>query len=180
LLNYDMKFTSESFAKVLVPLRSQEIQQNLFKNVQENLIDTIGSDHAPHSLEEKSSTFEKAPSGFPSLDFAALIILTQFFNNKLKIEQVVSYLSTRSAKIFNIPNKGMIREGFDADFVVIDEVKPYLIKGENAHGMQKWTPWEKFELKTKIKKVFLSGTEVYDSDQGFIEANGKFLRRSIR
>ncbi len=180
LLNYDMKFPSESLAKVLVPLRSQETQQNLFKNVQENLIDTIGSDHAPHSLEEKSSEFEKAPSGFPSLDFAAQIILTQFFNNKLKLEQVVSYLSTKPAKIFNIPNKGMIKEGFDADLVVINEIKPYLIKGENAQGMQKWTPWENFELKTKIEKVFLSGTEVYDSELGFLESKGTFLKRSVK
>ena len=74
LLNYDMKFPSETFAKVLVPLRSKETQQKLFKSVQENLIDTIGSDHAPHSLEEKSDKFDKAPSGFPSLDFAAQII----------------------------------------------------------------------------------------------------------
>ncbi len=179
-LNYEIKFLSESFAKVLVPLRSPETQQNLFKNVQENLIDTIGSDHAPHSLEEKSGEFEKAPSGFPSLDFAAQIILTQFFNNKLKLEQVVSYLSTQPAKIFNIPNKGMIKEGFDADLVVVNEVKPYLIKGENAQGMQKWTPWENFELKSKIIKVFLSGTEVYDSDLGFLETKGTFLKRSIK
>jgi len=180
LLNYDMKFSSESLAKVLVPLRSQEIQQNLFKSVQNNLIDTIGSDHAPHSLEEKSSTFEKAPSGFPSLDFAAQVILTQFFNNKLKLEQVVSYLSTQPAKIFKIQNKGMIKEGFDADLVVFDEVKPYLIKGENAQGIQKWTPWENFELKTKIVKVFLSGTEVYDSNLGLLETQGTFLKRSIK
>jgi dihydroorotase len=180
LLNYDMKFSLESFAKVLVPLRSQETQQNLFKSVQESLIDTIGSDHAPHSLKEKSSTFEKAPSGFPSLDFAAQIILTQFFNNKLKLEQVVSYLSTQPAKIFNIQNKGLIKEGFDADLVLIDEVKPYLIKGENAQGMQKWTPWENFELKTKIKKVFLLGTEVYDSNLGLLETKGTFLKRSIK
>ncbi len=180
LLNYDMKFPSETFAKVLVPLRSQETQQKLFKFVKENLIDTIGSDHAPHSLEEKSSKFEKAPSGFPSLDFAAQIILTQFFNNKLKLEQVISYLSTQPAKIFNIPNKGMIKEGFDADFVVVNEVKPYLIKGENAQGMQKWTPWENFELRTNIVKVFLSGTEVYNSQSGFLETKGKFLKRSIK
>ncbi len=180
LLNYDMEFPLESFAKVLVPLRSQETQQCLFKTVQENLIDTIGSDHAPHSLEEKSRKFEEAASGFPSLDFAAQIILTQFFNNKLKLEQVVSYLSTQPAKIFNIQNKGSIKVGFDADFVVVNEVNPYLIKGENAQGMQKWTPWENFELKTKIIKVFLSGTEVYDSDLGFLEANGKFLKRLIK
>ena len=179
LLNYNMKFSVESFAKVLDPLRSQETQQNLFKMVQESLIDTIGSDHAPHSLEEKSNTFDKAPSGFPSLDFAAQIIFTQFLNNKLKLEQVVSYLSTKPANIFIIPNKGRIEEGFDADLVVIKEVNPYLIKGENAQGMQKWTPWENFELKSKVVKVFLSGTEVYDSELGFHEAKGAFLKRSI-
>ncbi|QEE15688.1 dihydroorotase family protein [Promethearchaeum syntrophicum] len=179
LLNYDMKFPSETFAKVLVPLRDQKNQQKLFKDVQKNLIDTIGSDHAPHSLEEKSGKFGEAPSGFPNLDFAAQIILTQFFNNKLKLEQVISYLSTQPAKIFNISNKGRIKEGFDADLVVINKVKPYLIKGENAQGMQKWTPWENFELKSKIIKVFLSGIEVYDSKLGFHEAKGKFLKRSI-
>ena len=74
----------------------------------------------------------------------------------------------------------MIKEGFDADLIVVNEVKPYPIKGENAKGLQKWTPWENYELKTKIVKVFLSGTEVYDSDVGFLETKGTFLRRSIR
>ena len=179
LLHYGMKFPLESYAKVLDPLRSQETQQKLFKMVQENLIDTIGSDHAPHSLEEKSGKFDEAPSGFPSLDFAAQLILTQFFNNKLKLGKVVSYLATQPAKIFNIPNKGVIKEGFDADFVVVKEENPYLIKGENAQGMQKWTPWENFELRAKVVKVFLLGTEVYDSELGIHEAKGKFLKKSI-
>ena len=100
-------------------------------------------------------------------------------NNKLTIEQVVSYLSTKPANIFNIQNKGRIEEGFDADLVVVKKVNPYLIKGENAQGMQKWTPWENFELKSKVVKVFLLGTEVYDSELGFHEAKGKFLKRSI-
>jgi len=173
------KFPLESYAKVLDPLRSQETQQNLFKMVQENLIDTIGSDHAPHSIEEKSGKFDEAPSGFPNLDFAAQIILTQYFNNKLKLGEVVSYLATQPAKIFNIPNKGEIKEGFDADLVVVKEENPYLIKGENAQGMQKWTPWENFELRAKVVKVFLSGTEVYDSELGIHEAKGKFLKKSI-
>ena len=179
LLNYEMTFPFESFAKVLVPLRSQETQLNLFKMIQDNVIDTIGSDHAPHSLEEKGGNFYKTPSGFPGLDFAAQIILTQFFNNKLRLEQVISYLSTQPAKIFNISNKGLIKEEFDADLVVVKEVNPYLIKGENAQGMQKWTPWENFELKSKVTKVFLSGTEVYDAELGFHEAKGAFLKRSI-
>ena len=179
LLNYDMDFSTESFAKVLVPLRSQETQQGLFKDAQKNLIDTIGSDHAPHSLEEKTQNFINSASGFPSLDFAAQILLTQAFDKKLKLEQVISYLSTQPAIIFGIPKKGLIKEGYDADLVLIKEVKPYLIKGENAKGMQKWTPWENFELKTKILKVFLSGTEVYSSEFGFIEANGNFLKREF-
>ena len=72
----------------------------------------------------------------------------------------------------------MIKEGFDADLVVVNEVKPNLIHGEDAKGMKKWTPWENFEVKAKIMKVFLSGTEVYDSDLGFLEAKGTYLKIS--
>jgi hypothetical protein len=177
LLNFMMKFSQESYAKVLVPLRKIETQKELKALVQKGAIDSIGTDHAPHTLEEKNAEFENAPSGFPYIDFASRILLTEVFNNELELSKFVYYYSTKPAEIFHISEKGLIKEGYDADLVIIEEVESYPIRGADMLSKQKWTPWEGREITAKIKEVYLGGQLAFDYATGLKDPCGKILTK---
>ncbi|MHA1777561.1 MAG: dihydroorotase [Promethearchaeota archaeon] len=174
-LNYDMLFSSENKAKVLVPLRSAEIQENLKKKWQENQIDTIGTDHAPHTLAEKQQDFSTAPSGFPSIDFAGQILLSQVFENQISLEQLVNMYSTRPAQLLKLNRKGIIAPQMDADLIVVRKTDPYKISQAQMKSKQKWTPWDSFQVSAEIEYVILGGHLVYDKSKDLCLPHGNFL-----
>jgi dihydroorotase len=177
LLHYGMQFPHENYAKVLTPIRSPLIQQAVWEKVQEGKIDTIATDHAPHTEEEKLQDFQKAPSGFPSIDIAARLLLTQVFDFQLAMDKFVMYYSTRPAQLFRFPTKGKIAPGFDADLVIIERTHPQPIVAKESCSLAKWSPYEGMKVKAKIAKVILGGELVLDTSQNLFKSKGKFIRR---
>ncbi|UYP47734.1 Dihydroorotase [Candidatus Lokiarchaeum ossiferum] len=175
LLHKSMSFPDENFAKVLVPLRAQKFQKAMYALIQKGDIHSIGTDHAPHTLEEKQQPFEVAPSGFPYIDFASRILLTEVFAERLTLKTVINYYATQPAKLFGIANKGEISVGFDADLVLMKEVDAYPIKGTEMLSKQKWTPWENHPITAQVQKVFLEGNLAYDNIHGLSSPFGKIL-----
>ncbi|MHA1520691.1 MAG: dihydroorotase [Promethearchaeota archaeon] len=172
LLNYEKSFETENMGKVLVPLRSPEIQKGLLEEFSQGSTDTIGTDHAPHSLEEKSKSFGEAPSGFPYIDFASRILLTEVFEKRMKLEDVVSQYSSNPANLFGLSTKGQLKVGYDADIVIVGETEPYPIHGKDMVSHQKWTPWEDYTLRADIDYVIIGGEMAYRREHNLFIPKG--------
>jgi len=157
-----------SFAKMNPPLRSPADRAVMWKNI--DMIDMIGTDHAPHTKEEKES--DNPPSGVPGLETALPLLLDACLKGKLRITRIPKMCSLNPAKAFGMRNKGSIAPGFDADFVLVDPNETTTIRGESFFTKCKWSPFEGRELKGRIKRVFLRGEEVYSDTEGILAKPG--------
>jgi dihydroorotase len=131
-----------ALGKVNPPLRKGEDQESLWKGLNRGTIDTIASDHAPHTLEEKEH-FEDAASGMPGVETMLPLMLSFVKHGKFELGRFANALSERPGEIFNI-NKGKLSVGYDADIIVVDMRKEIEIKGKNLHSKCGWTPFEGF------------------------------------
>ena len=165
LLNNDIQLETPSIGKVLPPLRDKENSSFIFEQLQEGNIEFIGTDHAPHTFEEKSLPFTNAPSGFPGFETYSLILLGKVYKGEINIRKFVKTASENPAKKFKLELKGRIEEGYYADLIIIEKDKEYEIKSTNFHSKAKYTPFENSNLKdclttARIWKVFLRGNEI--------------------
>ncbi len=131
-----------ALGKVNPPLRKWEDQEALWSALRKGTIDIIASDHAPHTLEEKER-FEDAPSGIPGVETMLPLLLSFVKHGKFELGRFVNAVSERPGEIFGI-KKGKLREGYDADFIVIDMRKEIEIKAKNLHSKAGWTPYDGF------------------------------------
>ncbi|MHA1688476.1 MAG: dihydroorotase [Promethearchaeota archaeon] len=173
LLSNKIKISKESFGKVMPPLRSPEHPQFLFKEFAEGRISLIGTDHAPHQLEEKSRDFFEAPSGFPGFETYPLVLLEKVFLDQIPLDAFVRASSENPARIFELGKKGFIKEGHEADLMILERTKPYSITCQNFHTKAKYTPFENFRTSIKIWKVFLRGKEVDPTES---QPQGKIIK----
>ena len=160
LLTKRLNLNNVNFAKVDPPLRNEEHSKFLFNELREGRVNLIGSDHAPHSLEEKSGNFLEAPSGFPEFETFPLILLSKVFKSELPLEYFVQATSEAPSLLFNLSDKGFIQEGYDADLIIVENVKEYLIKPNNFFSKAKYSPYENIKSSVKIWKVILRGKEI--------------------
>ena len=175
-LSKDINLINSNFGKVLPPLRESENSEFLFKELIKGNINLIGTDHAPHTIEEKSNDYFKAPSGFPGFETYPLLMLDKVCNYELSLETFVKVASENPAHLFNFKFKGFIKEGFDADLVIIDKVPEYSISSNNFYTKAKYTPFENFKTQIQIWKVFLRGNEVNIKN---LKPEGKIIKRLI-
>jgi dihydroorotase len=160
-----------SFAKTNPPLR-RVVDKISLKDT--HLTDLIGTDHAPHTIEEKKHNIWDAPPGLPGLETALSLLLTKVNQNKMSFVDVKRLLCENPAMIFNIQNKGFIREGMDADFVVVDMKKEDIIKPENFHSKAHYSPFESFKVKGLPVITIVRGNVVM-FDGEIMKNNGKFV-----
>jgi dihydroorotase len=131
-----------AFCKVNPPLRRTEDQMALWSAVFDGTIDTIASDHAPHTRSEKEDNeFAYAPSGIPGVETMLPLILPYLKHSKLSIDRFVELTSANPSDIFGL-NKGYIEEGRDADLIIVDFRQESPIKSEDLHSKCGWTPYE--------------------------------------
>ncbi len=160
-----------NFAKTNPPLRSMLDKVNLRDLY---MTDVIGTDHAPHTILEKESDIWKAPPGIPGLETALPLMLTEVNKGKISIEDVKRLMSENPAKIFNIKNKGFIRRGMDADFVVVDMKRESIINPENFHSKAHYSPFKGKKVKGMPIMTILRGKIVMDDGKVF-DNLGKYV-----
>ena len=102
------------------PIRDIRHLEYLWKAVQDGTVDVIGSDHAPHTLEEKNKPYPESPSGFPGVQTLLPIMLNHVHQKKISLEKLSELVSENPRRLFNIRNKGRIMVGYDADLTVVD------------------------------------------------------------
>jgi dihydroorotase len=135
----------------------------LIDSVNNNRIDIIATDHAPHTLEEKSNSYFKAPSGGPLVQHSLVIMMELWHKKVFSLEKIVEKMCHNPAILFNIRKRGFIREGYKADLVLVDPDKPWTISKENILYKCGWSPFEGETFRSKVVKTIVNGTIVYDS-----------------
>ena len=136
-----------TYAQMNPPLRDKSHYDRLWYAVRNNLNDTIGSDHAPHLKANKDKEYPNSPSGMPGVQTLLPIMLNHVNEGRLTLNQLINYVCENPIKIFGIKNKGFIKEGYDADFTIVDMNKIIEIKNENIESKCKWSPFNGEKLK---------------------------------
>ena len=133
-------------------------RQALRDALAQGLIDTIGSDHAPHLLSEKEGTYCKAPSGLPSIQQTLPVLLTIAAQEEIPLTRIASVFSENAAALYGL-NRGKIAIGYEADLVIFDYSKEFQVKTEDQLSKCGWTPYEGKTLKGVIEAVYINGQE---------------------
>lgn len=168
-----------SFAVTVPPLRDKYHTILLWKGIREGLVDIIASDHAPHTLmEKKSSNIWYVKAGIPGLETMLPLMLTEVNNGRLSIRELVKLMAENPAKIFGLHGAGYIREGMNADLVVIDLKSKGKIDSSTFKSKAKFSPFDGWEVKGKPVKTFVSGKLVMDHGEIVAEAGcGRVIRK---
>jgi len=157
--------TKGSLIKWNPAVKTKEDKDALWKALLDDRIDVIATDHAPHTLEEKSNPYTTCPSGGPLVQHALVAMMESYFNGKISIEKIVEKMCHNPAKIFKIENRGFIKEGYFADLVIVNPHMPWNVKKENIIAKCGWSPFEGINFKSRVTHTFVNGKLAY--------ANGK-------
>lgn len=178
-------FTDEHYAalgariKCNPAIKREADREALRAAVNNGTIDTIATDHAPHSLEQKRGTALTAVSGMPMLQFALPVLMDMAADGIFTIEQIVEKYAHNPARIYNIDRRGFIREGYYADLVMVDDnCDPYTITDQWAVNKCGWTPFSGLTLNNRVEITWVNGTEAYRHGVIFSSTRGKELRFS--
>ncbi len=157
------------------PIRSKDHHDRLWYAVKESLVSTIGSDHAPHTKEEKNRKYPLSPSGMPGVQTLLPVMLDHVNKGKLKIEQLIKLVCENPCNLFGIKNKGYIKENYDADFTIIDMNKEFIIKDNWIESKCGWTPFNNYKVKGFPVATIVNGEIVMENSKIISPAKGKPL-----
>lgn len=155
-------------------VKSKRDREAVFQALLDDKIDVIATDHAPHTLEEKSNTYFKAPSGGPLVQHALVAMLEFYHNRKITLEKLVEKMCHAPAICFQIKNRGFIREGYYADLALIDLDSSWTVNKNNILYKCGWSPFEGENFKSQVTHTWVSGHLAYE--------NGEFneLKKGMR
>jgi len=147
----------------------------ILQGVIDDKIDVIATDHAPHTLEEKSNTYFKAPSGGPLVQHALVALLEHYHDGKITLEKLVEKTSHAVSDCFQIDKRGYIKEGFWADLVVVDLDNPWTVAKENILYKCGWSPFTGTTFKSKVLQTYVNGNLVFNCGEFDEELHGMRL-----
>ncbi len=176
LLNTEAYQKIGTLAQMNPPLRSPENNQILWQALLDGVIDFIATDHAPHTLEEKAKGYPNTPSGMPGVETSLPLMLTQAMAGKCSVSQVSSWMSTKPAQAYNIPNKGLIQPGYDADLVLVDLDNYGPVLKEELQTKCGWSPFEGWSLTGWPIITIVGGNVVYERGKLNTEVRGQALQ----
>jgi len=158
-------------------IKEQSDQEALLQALIDNKLDVIATDHAPHTIEEKSKKYLDAPSGGPLVQHALGVMLKFVKNNKISLEKVVEKMCHNPAICFNINKRGFIKEDYYADLVLVDINKEYQVNTDNIMSKCKWSPFLGDTLNGVVTHTIVNGNVVYNN--GMFDESKKGMRLSF-
>lgn len=167
----DRENDQKAFAKVNPPLRTKEDRLALLQAFVSGKIDLLGSDHAPHTIEDKMQEFDAAPSGMPGVETQVPIMLALVKKNILALDILVKTMAERPAEVFGL-NKGKLENGRDADLMVVDPASMAGIKVNNIHSKCGWTLFEGYDAMFP-HATFVRGRKVVEDGAIAAERGGR-------
>lgn len=135
-----------SLAQMNPPVRDQRHQDALWRAIQDGLVDVIGSDHAPHTLQEKAKPYPQSPSGMTGVQTLLPVMLDHVHAGRLSLERLVDLTSAGPARIFGLEGKGRIALGFDADLTLVDLGARRTIRNDWIASCSGWTPYDDLDV----------------------------------
>ncbi len=168
-----------TLALTMPPLREKNHLEVLWLGVKSGAIDTIGSDHAPHTLEEKKAkNVWDVKVGIPGLETTLPLLLTEVKRGRLSLGNVVRLMSEKPAEIFKLKGRGYLKVGNNADLVVVDLDKKYRIDASKFHSKAKYSPFDQWMVEGKPVKTFVNGQLIMDEEEIVAKPEiGKIIRR---
>ena len=167
---HHLHFTSDDYAvlgnkiKCNPAIKAPFNRDALWEALLDDRIDSVSTDHAPHMPEEKNVSYEKAHGGVPFVQHSLSMMLHYVKEGKISIEKVVEKMCHANASIYQVKDRGFIREGYFADLVVVDPHTTVTVNKENILYKCGWSPLEGFTFPAAIEKTFVNGTMVYGKE----------------
>ncbi len=171
--------TKGSLIKWNPAVKKKSDRDAILKAISENKIDVIATDHAPHTFEEKQNKYFEAPSGGPLVQHALLALFDLWRQKKISLETIVQKTSHNVAELFNIKNRGFIKEGYFADLVLVDPNQNSKVSKENLLYKCAWSPFEGHTFSSSIKYTFVNGQLAYANNLVNENVRGKRLLFNI-
>jgi dihydroorotase len=154
-------FDKKSLIKWNPAVKSEDDRKALIKAINENIIDVIATDHAPHTFEEKNNSYLSAPSGGPLVQHAILALLELEKTNQINLKQIVKKTSHDVAECFKIEKRGYLRTDYFADIALLDRNTNTTVEKENILYKCGWSPFEGTKFTSIINSTFINGKRVY-------------------
>ncbi len=140
-----------------------------------DIIDVLATDHAPHAREEKQQPYAKAPSGLPLVQYALQVALEHVHESRLTRAQIVQKFAHAPAQLFDVAERGFLREGFFADLVMVED-RPFTVERADILSKCGWSPFEGHTFSSRIAGTWVNGLQVWDGARLIGQAQGQRLR----
>ncbi|MFN6313087.1 MAG: dihydroorotase [Planctomyces sp.] len=154
-------------------IKSRADAAAVWQGLLDGTLEVIATDHAPHTLEEKRQPYPKSPSGLPAVENSLALMLNQVSLGLCSLRQVVSWMCEAPARVWNLHQKGAIREGWDADLVLVDLNRTAVVRNEEQLTKCGWTPWDGVSLTGWPVRTFVHGQTVYCDGRVVGEGTGR-------
>ena len=151
----------ESLVKMNPSIKNKTDNEQLWQALCDGVIDIVATDHAPHTMDEKREPYPKCPSGLPAVENSLALMLNQVNQGKCTIEQVVKWMCSGPAEIWNMKRKGRIEVGYDADLTLVDMDLTQTVLNENQETKCGWTPWHGDDLTGWPIATWVMGKQVF-------------------
>jgi len=164
---HHLHFTSDDYAtlgnriKCNPAIKAPHNREALWKALLDDRLDLIATDHAPHTLAEKTGSYEQTHAGLPLVQHSLLLMLHYVKEGRITLEKVVEKMSHAVATCFRVAERGYIREGYFADLVIVDINRPSVASRESLLYKCGWSPLEGFEFPATVTHTFVNGHLVY-------------------
>ncbi len=157
-------------------VKSEADREGIFNALLDGRIDVVATDHAPHTIEEKTQNYLKAPSGGPLVQHSLLAMLEFYRQGKISLEMVAEKMAHNPAILFRVEKRGFIREGYWADLVLADLNKTYTVSRENILSKCGWSPFDGYTFHSAVSHTIVSGALVYENGKLLEAGSGKRLK----
>ena len=149
-------------------------REALIKALVDDVVDVLATDHAPHTLEEKGKPYVQAPSGLPLVQYALVAALELVHEGRMDVARVVQKFAHAPAQLFDVKERGYLREGYFADLVLIDD-EPFTVKREDVLSKVGWSPFEGRTFRSRIGATWVNGRMVWNGQHLVGTPNGQRL-----
>ncbi len=166
----------KGLAQMNPPIRNNYHIAGLWRGVEQGVADVLGSDHAPHTLEEKARPYPASPSGMPGVQTLVPVMLTHVANGRLSLDRFIDLTSHGANRVFGIAGKGRMAEGYDGDLTIVDLKAKHVLKHEDMATRSGWTPFDGFEATGKAVATIVRGRVVMRDGELQGAAHGRPVR----
>lgn len=166
----------KGLAQMNPPIRNAPHIAGLWRGIQQGVVDVLGSDHAPHTLDEKARPYPASPSGMPGVQTLVPVMLTHVAQGRLTLERFIDLTSGGAQRVFGTAGKGRLTEGYDADLTLVDLKARRVIRHEDMATRSGWTPFDGFEAEGWPMATVVRGRVVMKDGELIGSAHGQPVR----